>query len=237
MTTDRRKSQGRRGTSDSEGDRRNRNDRRADDRRGKPLNERSGKPGRSTKGAKVSGLKRFFKLVAILFMVSLALFSLIFIAFFANLDYFMEKAGERLLVSVERVTVDPASLTDRSSRANINFRFNNRLPLNLVLQNINFSMHLGGYAVAKNASFMPKTSIKGNSAATVPVWCQVDSIMMRRSLQKIIEAQKNPVLKDAGNAVTSDLKKMSVLEGTAEIRISAGGIEIPLRRHFVIGRP
>lgn len=229
MTTDRRRPQGRRGAAESESDRRNRNDRRAADRRGKSLDAREEKPARAAKGS--SRLKGFFKLVAILFMASLALFSLVFIVFFANLDYFMEKAGERLLISAERVTVDPSSLTDRSSRANINFRVNNQLPLNIVLQNISFTMHLSGYTVAKDASFMPKTAIKGKSAATVPVWCQVDSIMTRRGLQKA-----QAVIAGHGNMVVNDLIKASVIEGIAEYRVSAGGIEIPFRRRFVIGK-
>lgn len=238
MTTDRRKSQGRRGSTESAGDRRNRNDRRAADRRGKALKDREEKPSRPAKASRFTGLKGFFKLVAILFMASLAVFSLVFIVFFANLDYFMGKAGERLLISVERVTIDPSSLTDRSSRANINFRVINRLPLNVVLQNVSFSMHLGGYTVAKDAAFMPRTLIKGNAAATVPVWCQADSIMTRRGLQKVIEGQKSqpvPAIISARSNVGNDLKNVSVLEGTAEFRISAGGIEIPVRRSFVVG--
>jgi len=241
MTTDRRKPQGRRGSVASEGDRRNRNDRRAADRRGKTSNDRDEKPARPAKGSGFAGVKGFFKSVAILFMVSLAVFSLAFIVFFAKLDYFMGKAGERILLSAERVTVDPSSLTDRSSRASINFRVNNRLPLNVILQNISFSMHLGGYPVAREASFMPRTLIKGNSAATVPVWCQADSIMTRRGLQKIIESKQlqpaQTAISGRSSTVANDLKKDSVLEGTAEFRISAGGIEIPLHRHFAIGKP
>ncbi len=241
MTTDRRKPQGRRGSVAGEGDRRNRNDRRDADRRGKTMKDRDEKIARPAKSSGFSGIKGFFKIVAILFMASLAVFSLVFIVFFANLDYFMGKAGERILIGAERVIVDPSSLTDRSSRASINFRVNNRLPLSVVLQNITFSMHLGGYPVATDASFMPRTLIKGNSAATVPVWCQADSIMTRRGLQKIIENKLHQpapaVISVRSSTVANDLRKASVLEGTAEFRISAGGIEIPLRRHFSIGKP
>jgi len=236
MTTDRRNSQSRRGSASSAGDRRNRDDRRAADRRGKALKAQSEKPARP---AKASGLKGFFRLVAILFMASLALFSLIFIIFFANIDYFMAKAGERLLISAERVTIDPSSLTDRSSRANINLHVNNRLPLNVVMQNLSFSMLLNGYTIAKDAAFMPKAAIKGNSAVTVPVWCQVDSIMARRGLQKAIEGTRSqsalPVISGRSSTIAEDLKKVSVLEGIAEFRLSAGGIEIPFRRRFFIG--
>ncbi len=240
MTTDRRKSQGRRGSSSSSNDRRDRSDRRAADRRGKALKEQTDKPARQIKTSGLAGVKGFFRLVAILCMVSLALFSLAFIIFFANMDYFMAKAGERLLISAERVTIDPSSLTDRSSRANINLRVNNRLPLNVVLQNLSFTMQLGGYLVAKDAMYIPKAAIKGYSAVTVPVWCQVDSIMARRGLQKALEGQKTPTALPAisarSSALGEDLKTVSVFEGVAEFRLSAGGIEIPFRRRFVIGR-
>lgn len=241
MKTNRRKPEGRR-ESASESDRRNRNDRRAKDRRGKTEGA-EGRPVRA-KSTGGGGLKKFFKAVAIAFMLALALFSLIFIVFFGRLDYFMGKAGERLSISVERVSIDPASLTDRSSRANVNLRIHNRLPVDVVLQNLNFTMSLSGYTLAKDASFMPKTLIKGNAAVTVPIWCQADSIMTRRGLQKVIEnsaARKNqaalPALSSRNDSLASDILKMTTLAGNAEFRFSAGGIEVPFRRRFAIGNP
>lgn len=194
------------------------------------------------KGSDSGRFKGFFKLVAIAFMALLLLFSLIFIIFFVNIDYFMSKAGERLLINVERVVIDPTRLTDKSSRVNINLRVNNRLPVDIIMQSINFTTRLSGYTIAKNAAFMPKTFIKGNSATTVPIWCQVDSIMMRRGLQKVIEnnntAGKKPAvaaLSSRINSVEDDIKNMTVIEGIVEIRLLAGGIEIPFRRPFYLG--
>ncbi|HAE38827.1 MAG TPA: hypothetical protein DCG57_09340 [Candidatus Riflebacteria bacterium] len=241
MTKDRRKPEGRR-ESASTGGRRNDNDRRAKDRRGKPAAGAS-KPARAKSAAGGGGLKKFFKVVAIVFMLALAVFTLIFMLFFWRLDYFMGKVGERLVISVERVSIDPASLTDRSSRANLNLRIHNRLPVDVILQNLNFTMSLSGYTLAKDAVATPKALIKGNTAATVPVWCQADSIMTRRGLQKVIEnvsATKRqsivPALSSSNDSLANDIRKMTALEGQAEFRLTAGGIEVPFRRRFAVGK-
>lgn len=241
MTVGRRKTQGRRGSTNT-ADRRDRNDRRDADRRDSVKKERASKSTRPAKSKGVASFKGFFKLIAILFMVSLALFSLIFILFFINIDYFMNKAGERLLINIERVAIDPTRLTDKSSRVNINLRVNNRLPVDMVMQSISFTTRLSGYTIAKDAAFAPKAFVKGSSATTVPIWCPVDSIMMRRGLQKVIEKNyavgKKPavaVLSSRSNSVEDDIKNMTTIEGIAEFRLSAGGIEIPFRRHFYLG--
>lgn len=242
MSADRRKAQGRR-ESASSGGRRDRNDRRDVERRGVVEKKRAVKQVRQVKKKSVTSFKGLFKLVAILFMASLAFFSLIFIIFFVNIDYFMSKATERLLIDIERVVIDPTRLTDKSSRVNINLRVNNRLPVDLIMHSITFTTRLSGYTIAKDAAFSPKVFVRGNSATTVPVSCQVDSIMMRRGLQKVIESNyevsKKPaiaVLSSRPKSVEDDIKNMTVIEGIAEFRLSAGGIEIPFRRHFYLGK-
>ncbi|MBU1105524.1 MAG: hypothetical protein KKB51_02555 [Candidatus Riflebacteria bacterium] len=241
MASDNRKTDGRR-ESESESDRRRRNERRDADRRGKaerkPAKAKAPAPAKSR-----FNLKSFFKVVAALFMATLAAFSLIFIVFFGNLDYFMGKAGERLLISVDRVVIDPAHLTERSSKAHINLRIQNTLPLDVVLQSINFSMLLSNYTIAKDAAFMPKAFVKGNSVLTVPIWCEVDSIMMRRGLQKGLQKGSAdndrpavPTLSSRNNSIASDIKNMTRIEGNAEFRLSAGGTEIPFLRRFVTGK-
>ena len=245
MAKDKRKADGRRDAVSADG-RRSKNDRRDNDRRGKAENGRDSRS-EKTKGKGLFSLKGFFKVVAALFMLALASFSLVFIAFFGNLDYFMGKAGERLLISLDRVVVDPAHLTDRSSKAHINLRIKNTLPVNVVLQNLNFTMMLSGYTIAKDATFMPKTVIKGNSVTTVPVWCQVDSIMMRRGLQKGLQkglqssaVEKKlpavPALSSRKDSIVSDIKNMTRIEGVVEFRLTAGGTEIPFPRRFEIGK-
>lgn len=239
MTTDRRQSQGRRGSSTGGNDRRARNDRRAANRRGEAEAAAQEKP---SSPEKTRGFKGFFKLVAIFFIVVLALFSLIFIVFFANLEYFMSKAGERLQIGIERVAIDPATLTGNTSRADINLRINNRLPFPVVLQNLRFAMVLDGYNLSRDATFMAKTRIKRDANLTVPISCQVDTIMMRRALQKVIENSAVAKTRSAAalvsgrsKVIAEDIRKKTVLEGIAEFRITAGGIEIPLQRRFLVG--
>lgn len=246
MAAERRQSDARRDGGNS-GDRRQKSDRRAAagrrdiDQSGSPARASSeGSAGRAAKAkrgaAKVSTVLRK---LTIFFIICVALFSAGLIYFFANLDSFMGEVGKRVKVTIDRAFLDPDSLTDRTTRARLNFRVKNSLPLGVVLQNMNFSLNISEYPIAKGMQASPKLAIDGGHEAIVPVACNVDSIMTRRALQKTIEKNAGPLLKGLlnraqGKADTfgDDIKALVKITGTAEFRLKAGGVEIPFTRQL-----
>jgi len=246
MAADRRQSDARR-DGGSSGDRRQKSDRRAapgrreiDQSGGKAKASSeagAGKAAKTKKGAaKVSAVLR--KLV-IFFIICVGLFSVGLIYFFANLDSFMGEVGKRVKVTIDRAFLDPDSLTDRTTRARLNFRVKNSLPMGVILQNMNFSLNISEYPIAKGMQASPKLAIDGGHEAIVPVACNVDSIMTRRALQKTIEKNAGPLLKGLlnraqGKADTfgDDIKALVKVTGTAEFRLKAGGVEIPFTRQL-----
>ncbi len=197
----------------------------------------AGKAAKTKKGG--SKISVVLRRLTIFFIICVILFSAGLIFFFANLDSFMGEVGKRVKVTVERAFLDPESLTDRTTRARLNFRVKNSLPLTVVLQNMNFSLNISEYPIAKGMQASPKLAIEGGHEAIVPVACNVDSIMTRRALQKTIEKNAGPLLKGLlnraqGKADTfgDDIKALVKLTGTIEFRLKAGGVEIPFTRQL-----
>ncbi len=240
MAADRRSS-GNRRDGESSGGRRQKNDRRSTGRRDGDVSaaEKEGGSGRrSSSGKKAKSLfssriRRF----ALLLLFIAAVFSAGTVFFYANLDYFTGKLGERVKISVDRALIDPESLTGKSTRARINFRVNNTLPLGVVFQKLQFNVSISEYNVARGMQASPKAAIAAGRDTIVPVACSVDSIMTRRALQRTIERNAGSLLKGLLNqarghsdAFGEDIKGMMKITGSAEFRLTAGGVEIPFTR-------
>lgn len=243
MTGDRRRADNRRGKS-GDSDRRDSDDRRfAESRRAsesdvqastssKKRKKSSRSSGRTAGKSKIDWTK-WFKRVAMVFMLGIIFFTATIIYFFSHLDFYVNKLGQRVKIDLAKATMDPESLTDRTPRAKLNFSIQNTLPLEVVLQNLNLNLHLSGYTVAKGTQITPKVLIKGHGATIVPVACSVDSIMTRRGLQKAMEtssamSQKGAQAPDV--RVADDLKGFIRIDGTAEFRLLVAGVEIPFTR-------
>lgn len=243
MAADRRNDEKRR-DGESKQDRRQKNDRRSDGRREKDKAESGNGSGNSSAARRVpSGKKvkesfsKFFKKFAIVVIVATVLFTAGTVYFFANLDYFMNKVGQRVLISVDRALLDPESLTGRTTRARLNFKVTNTLPLGVVFQKLHFNVNMSDYTIAKGMQASPKIAIEGRGDTIVPVACSVDSIVTRRALQKTIERNAGQLLKGLlsraqGKADTfgDDIKALIKITGSAEFRLKAGGVEIPFTR-------
>lgn len=246
MAADRRQSDARR-DGGSSGDRRQKSDRRA--AAGRREVDQSGNSAKSSpeagagRAAKtkrgISKVSSVLRKLVIFFIACVVLFSAGLIYFFANLDSFMGEVGKRVKVTIDRAFLDPDSLTDRTTKARLNFRVKNSLPMGVVLQNMNFSLNISEYPIAKGMQASPKLTIDGGHETIVPVACNVDSIMTRRALQKTIEKNAGPLLKGLlnraqGKADTlgDDIKALVTLTGTAEFRLKAGGVEIPFTRQL-----
>jgi len=245
MASDRRHSDNRR--SDPEvNDRRKKNDRRGPAGRRNSEKPEAGSASRSArkkvdaKNAKSSTFKAVFRKVAIAFMLFVAIFTFSIIYFFANLDYYMEKVGHRVQVSLEKANLDPESLTDRTTRARLTFRVINSLPFEVILQNLNFTIHLSGYTIGKGMQISPKALIARDAPTRVAVACNVDSIMTRRGLQKAVEKQPAAILKVLAGSnkvkndqLRDDIKELLKIEGSVDFRLKAAGLEIPFTRKVV----
>lgn len=249
MAAERRQSDNRRESAGGANDRRQKSDRRNESGRREvdSDNPRTGggakkagarKPAADKKNRRMS-LSLVFKRFAVVFMIAMALFTVLIIYFFSHLDYYMEKVAKRVAISVERAALDPESLTDRTTRARLNFRVKNTLPLAVSFQNLNFNVSISEYTVAKGMQASPKILIEGNGQTLVPVACNVDSIMTRRALQKTIERNAGPLLKgllnraqNKNNGLGDDIKGLVKITGSAEFRMHAGGVEIPFTRRL-----
>lgn len=181
-----------------------------------------------------------FKRVAIAFMLASIFFTVVIIYFFSHLDFYVNKLGQRVNLAIEKISLDPESLTDRTTRARLSFRVKNTLPLDILLQNLTFNVHLTGYTVAKGMQTMPKALINGHSEVIVPVACNVDSIMTRRALQKAKEAKLAPSkgladrFTNRKDNITDNLKGVVRIDGKAEFRLLAAGVEIPFSRSLIL---
>ena len=242
MGVDRRQSDGRRDGGGA-GDRRQKSDRRAVSGRrevdapGKSSAASSAPARKAAKSAKNRKMPVIIKKIAIAVIVFAVLFAAGMVLFFANLDFLMEKVGDRVKISIDRALLDPQSLTGKITRARLNFRVKNTLPLGVVFQNLTFDVKISEYTVAKGMQAAPKITVEGGSETVVPIACNVDSIMTRRALQKTIERNAGPLLKNlltmaSGKADTlgDDIKALIKIKGTAEFRLKAGGAEIPFTR-------
>jgi len=242
MGVDRRQSDSRRDGGGA-GDRRQKSDRRAVSGRrevdapGKSSAASSAPARKAAKSAKNRKMPVIIKKIAIAVIVFAVLFAAGMVLFFANLDFLMEKVGDRVKISIDRALLDPQSLTGKITRARLNFRVKNTLPLGVVFQNLTFDVKISEYTVAKGMQAAPKITVEGGSETVVPIACNVDSIMTRRALQKTIERNAGPLLKNlltmaSGKADTlgDDIKALIKIKGTAEFRLKAGGAEIPFTR-------
>lgn len=173
-------------------------------------------------------------------MLAVALFTFFIIYFFAHLDYYMEKIGQRVQISLDKASLDPDSLTDRTTRARLTFMVVNQLPFEILLQNLNFTIHLSGYTIGKGMQISPKASLPKDAPTKVAVACNVDSIMTRRGLQKAVEKKPGALLKIIAGSVNGrndklreDIKELLKIEGSVDFRLKAAGLEIPFTRHVV----
>lgn len=245
MASDRRRADDRR--SDPEvNDRRKKTDRRGQAGRRTAEKTETGSSRRSAgkkaekKGFESAAFKSIFRKVAIAFMLFTALFTFAIIYFFANLDYYMAKVGQRVRVVLDKASLDPESLTDRTTRARLTFKVENSLPFEVILQNLNFTIHLSGYTIGKGMQISPRAIIARDAPTKVAVACNVDSIMTRRGLQKAVEKQPAALLKliagsnkGRNDQLRDDIKDLLKIEGSVDFRLKAGGLEIPFTRNVV----
>lgn len=245
MTGDRRRADNRRGKS-GDSDRRDSDDRRFTEARraseddaqssvSRKKRKKSSKTSSRTAGKGKIDWTKWFKRVAMVFMLAIVFFTVIIIYFFSHLDFYVNKLGQRIKIDLEKAALDPESLTDRTTLAKLKFTVQNSLPLEVVLQNLNLNLHLSGYTVAKGMQITPKVLIKGHGATIVPVACSVDSIMTRRGLQKAMEtiaatAQKGQQVRAI--KLDDDLKGFIKIDGTADFRLLVAGVEIPFTRQL-----
>ncbi|MFZ5951333.1 MAG: hypothetical protein ACOYXC_11540 [Candidatus Rifleibacteriota bacterium] len=101
------------------------------------------------------------------------------------------------------------------------------------------NVKISGYIVAKGVQVMPKEKIESGQTRSLQVRFQVDSIMARRGLQKAVEKNTGPILKSLisklqgkNDALTENLAGLMTSQGTAEMRMIVGGVEIPFKRNF-----
>ncbi|GAB4274757.1 MAG: hypothetical protein Kow0029_15310 [Candidatus Rifleibacteriota bacterium] len=256
MSGDRRKSDTRRVSDRRGGDRRRNNDRRGNssDRRGNSSRRTADvgakSPNKSAKeeARKDSGnaaeffrtfLTRLIRKFAIVFSIVLLIFTGLIVYFFSNIDYYMGRIAQNVNIELTRASVDPESLTDRTTRARLYFKIENRLPLSIVFQNLKMNVRLSDYIIAKGVQIMPREKIDAHSEKVVKVEFHVDSIMTRRGLQKTVEKNAGPILKSfldrlggKNSAITENLKGVMKIEGSTEFRLVLGGVEIPFARQL-----
>ncbi|NCB37472.1 MAG: hypothetical protein EOM80_01775 [Erysipelotrichia bacterium] len=237
MAVDRRQSNSRRDSESNANDRRKKQDRRTESGRREP--EKKSVSRKSSSGGKEKKKLSFsllVKRIAIAFMATVVIATLLMIYFFINMDHYVGKISQKIFISLDRAVLDPESLTDRITRARFNFMVKNTLPLSMVFQNLNFNVNLAGYTVAKGMQASPKVLLAASSNTIVPVSCSVDSIMTRRGLQKALESNPRMLLKgllgQKNGKVSEDIKSMVKISGTAEFRLKLGGVEIPFTRRL-----
>ncbi|HNX77166.1 MAG TPA: hypothetical protein PLM07_19430 [Candidatus Rifleibacterium sp.] len=239
MAADRRDSDNRRGSENADG-RRAKADRRSSGRRGNDSNSGDEAPSQRRGGSAKKSRSAFssrFKRFALLLIFIAVVFSAGTVYFYANLDYFTARLGDRVEISVDRAMIDPESLTGKIARARLHFRVKNTLPIGVVFQKLNFNVGISEYNVAKGMQAAPKVSIEAGKDTIVPVACSVDSIMTRRALQKTIERKAGTLLKELlsqarnkTDAFGDDIKGLVKINGSAEFRLKVGGVEIPFSR-------
>ena len=113
---------------------------------------------------------------------------------FGNFGYFVGRASQQITVEMTRASLDPDSLTDKAAKAQLAFNVKNPLPVQVVLQSVTMDLKLGSYDIAKETRFNLRQIISPFSASTVATQMQVDSIMARRGLQKVVGSRKKPLL-------------------------------------------
>jgi hypothetical protein len=246
MTGDRRKSDTRRASDRRAGDRRKHSDRREkNDRRtteGRRTVEAGAKPAQPEETAKKPSrfktfMLSFIKKLALILFIGVIVITLLLVYFFSNIDYYMGKAAKRVSVAIDSATLDPESLTNRTTKARIFFDVGNDLPFDIILQDLKFKANLSGYTVAKGVQIIPRKKIKSGEKQKVRVQFFVDSIMARRGLQKAVSKNAGPILKSflarlkgKNQTITDNLKGIMRIQGTAGFRMLIGSIEIPFTR-------
>jgi hypothetical protein len=251
MASDRRGAEDRRGGA-GQTDRRNSGDRRTESGRraaeeikptGKSTAAKKKKNSRTAlaSGKKTAGMLGWLlKKLALAFMLLCGVLTAGLFYLFMHSDFYLEKAGRRIRLGLEKAALDPASLTGRNARVFLHFKVHNELPFDLILQNLDFSMHLSGYTVAKGMQAIPKAQIKGNGDTIVPVACSVDSIMTRRGLQKAFVSEARSILhglggkQDISSRFTENLNGLVKIDGKAEYRLRIAGIEIPFTQKVLL---
>jgi hypothetical protein len=234
-------------------DRRKSNDRRKSTDRRTQASRRDGeappaKPASSTEKKKVTKpepkkksapgkLGKLFKMFAILLTICVLMVTVIIIGVFSNLDAIMAKVSERVSVNVAQATIDPASLTGRTTKAVIKFDIGNNLPIDIILKDFKFTANLSGYTIAKGVQILPKFKVESWKNARLPVRFHVDSIMARRGLQKAIRKNASKLmntllsrLQGKKKKLSEDLKGVMKVSGTAIFKIQISGIEIPFEK-------
>lgn len=244
MPGDRRKSDSRRNSERRFNDRRKSDDRRTKDGRRTVDGSEKSASGSEPAGAKGSGLAKtsvaaILKRLAMLFMMLMIICLSIMVYFFSHFDYYMEKVGRKVRLENTSATVDSASLTGRTSKASVTLKITNDLPFPILIQNLAMNVKISGYIVAKGVQVMPKEKIESGQTRSLQVRFQVDSIMARRGLQKAVEKNTGPILKSLisklqgkNDALTENLAGLMTSQGTAEMRMIVGGVEIPFKRNF-----
>lgn len=226
-------------------DRREKDERReSDSRRNSDAPKPKAKSTRARTAAKdkvtnsgASGLQKFLKKAALAFSIVLLLVTGVLVYFFSHLDFYMDKVSKKVVIEMTKASIDPASLTDRTTKARLYFKVRNQLPFSIIFQNLKMNVKLSGYTIAKGMQIIHKQAIKENSESIVSVQFHVNSIMTRRGLQKAVERNAGPLLKSfldrlqgKKDAITDNLKGVMKVEGSAEFRLVVGGVEIPFAK-------
>ncbi len=233
MTGDRRSADERRSKEDA-ADRRKKNDRRyASSRRGAAEKNADASSGKKKKQVRKKQKRTIdwasvFKKTAAGFVILMSFFMFAVIYFFAHLDHHMVKVGQRIKVKLEKATLDPQSITDRQADARLNFRIENTLPLDVIVQSVSYSVNLGGYTIAKNMQASPKTTVSAGKSGVIALTCSVDSIMTRRGLQKAMESRKRQNLpRRDSKKLEENYSDVIKISGAIDFRLKAAGLEIP----------
>lgn len=252
MSGDRRKSDSRRSS-----------DRRAGDRRAPDADRRNtggrrnvdsaAKSARSAKAAAPAApeesstpvaeiVQKLIKRLAVLFVILVAIFTVILVYFFSHFDYYMDRLAQQIKIENTKATIDPGSLTDRTTRANLMLEVYNQLPVRVALQNLKLNVKIGGYTAAKGVQVVKRVVIEARQKQFIQVQFHVDSIMARRGLQKAVQQNAAPLLRSLISRVqgkktslADDIKGIMTSDGSAEFRLLIGGMEIPFERRFRFG--
>jgi hypothetical protein len=182
-------------------------------------------------------LGKLFKMFSILLTVFVLMVTIVIVAIFSNLNAIMAKVAKRVDVAVAQATIDPASLTGRTTKAVIKFDIGNNLPVDIILKDFKFTANLSGYTIAKGVQILPKFKVESWKNARLPVQFHVDSIMARRGLQKAIRKNASKLmntllsrLQGKKKKLSEDLKGVMKISGTAVFKIKISGIEIPFEK-------
>lgn len=186
----------------------------------------------SSKGDSTGFFKKILFVVMFLAIVSLSGF----IYLMLNFDSYKAQIAEKITMKLDKVSLDPAKLTEKQTKLRLHILVNNGLPVVVIFKNLNFDLNLGDYQVAKGMQAEAMTALKANADTNVVVALNVDSIQARRAIQKGIERNVGTIVKavlsqkSVQKAVGEDIKAITQIKGSVDLMFKIGSFEMPFTK-------